>query len=69
MVATMATANPEPRARRESPSRLQRRRTSATPRAATAPNSGPRTIAPMVSIWESSTIAIEASVVASTMNV
>ena len=33
-----------------------------------ATNSGPRTMAPMTRIWESTTMAMEASSVASVMN-
>jgi hypothetical protein len=50
-----------------SASREKRRRAKATPRAATAPNSGPSTMAPITRIWESSTMAMPAIRVASTM--
>jgi hypothetical protein len=38
------------------------------PRAAMATNSGPMTMAPTTRVWESTTIAMEASSVASVMN-
>ena len=48
-------------------SRWNRRRTSAMPRAAIGTNSGPSTIAPMMRICESSTMAIAAMSVAKHM--
>ena len=58
-VSAIATAKPDhqrPGGEREQA--RTRRRTSARPSAATAPNSGPSTIAPITRICESSTIAI-----------
>ena len=68
VVSAMATANPTTRARTAACSSVGRRRTSATPSAAIAPNSGPSTIAPMTRICESTTMAIAAIIVASVMN-
>jgi|GEM_PF-4666734 len=67
VVRAMAMAKPPASVRLASLSRENRRRTSATPSAATAPNSGPSTIAPITRIWESSTIAMVAIRVARVM--
>jgi hypothetical protein len=63
----MATANPTNRVRAARAKSVRRRRTRASPRAAMATNSGPRTIAPMTRIGESTTIAIPARRVARVM--
>lgn len=68
-VARMARTKPTTSVRAASRRSPNRRRTSATPSATTAPNSGPSTIAPITRICESSTIAMAAIVVASAMNV
>ena len=64
----MPAANPSSSVRVASTSRFERRRTNATPMAAIGPNSGPRTIAPMTRIEESTMMATPAIIVASTMN-
>jgi hypothetical protein len=67
-VREMATRNPTTNVRVARAMRTPRRRTSARPSAATAMNSGPRIIAPMTRIWESTTMAMLASNVARVMN-
>ena len=61
----IAAVKPKMRVRVASMSRANLRRTRATPRAAMAPNSGPKTIAPITKICESSTMAMPAINVAS----
>ena len=63
----MATPKPSTNVRLANPNRAQRRRTRASPSAATGPKSGPRIIAPITSTWESRMIAIAASSVARLM--
>ena len=67
VVMKIPTAKPSISVRAAEARRAVRRRTRATPNAATAPNSGPITMAPMTRICESSTIAIPAINVARLM--
>ena len=67
-VLRIATVNPPTSVRSARRNSLGRWRTRDSPRAATAPNSGPRTIAPMIRICESKTIPMLAIRVAMIMN-
>ena len=66
-VALIATGNPTTSATPERRARSIRRSTSATQSAASGPNSGPTTIAPMIRTIESVRMPTPAIIVASTM--
>ena len=66
--APAATARPAANVLAATPAADERRRTMATHNAASAPYSGPTTIAPMINTGESSRMPIAAIIAATAMN-